>query len=135
MTDTEKNKILELRSLGYGYQKIAKEIGISVNSIRNYCSKQNSIITCKECGKKIKQHPGKKKKKFCSDKCRYIWWNKHRDELTVYGINEIIGASLTEKDTPSTGSNNQWFSIDKKKLTIHNTTGGSKTYSVIVIGI
>ena len=81
MTDTEKNKILELRSLGYGYQKIAKEIGISVNSIRNYCSKQNSIITCKECGRKIKQHPGKKKKKFCSDKCRYIWWNKHRDEL------------------------------------------------------
>lgn len=56
-------------------------------------------------------------------------------DLTVYGINEIIGASLTEKDTPSTGSNNQWFSIDKKKLTIHNTTGGSKTYSVIVIGI
>lgn len=47
-------------------------------------------------------------------------------DLDVYGINEIIGASLTEKDTPSTGSNNQWFSIDKKKITIHNTTGGSK---------
>ncbi len=56
-------------------------------------------------------------------------------DLDVYGINEIIGASLTEKDTPSTGSNNQWFSIDKKKITIHNTTGGSKTYSVIVIAI
>ena len=56
-------------------------------------------------------------------------------DLTVYGINEIIGASLTEKDTSSTGSNNQWFSIDKKKITIHNTTGGSKTYSVIVIAV
>lgn len=56
-------------------------------------------------------------------------------DLDVYGINEIIGASLTEKDTPSTGSNNQWFSIDKKKITIHNTTGGSKTYSVIVIAV
>lgn len=56
-------------------------------------------------------------------------------DLSVYGINEIIGASLTEKDTGSTGSNNQWFSIDKKKLTIHNTTGASKTYSVIVVGI
>ena len=56
-------------------------------------------------------------------------------DLTVYDINEIIGASLTEKDTPSTGSNNQWFSIDKKKITIHNTTGGSKTYSVIVIAV
>ena len=56
-------------------------------------------------------------------------------DLDVYGINEIIGASLTEKDTSSTGSNNQWFSIDKKKLTIHNTTGNSKTYSVIVIAV
>lgn len=56
-------------------------------------------------------------------------------DLDVYGINEIIGVSLTEKDTPSTGSNNQWFSIDKKKITIHNTTGGSKTYSVIAIAI
>ena len=41
MTDTEKNKILELRALGYGYQKISKEIGVSINSIRNYCSKVN----------------------------------------------------------------------------------------------
>ena len=56
-------------------------------------------------------------------------------DLDVYGINEIIGASLTEKDIASTGSNNQWFSIDKKKLTIHNTTGNSKTYSVIVIAV
>lgn len=56
-------------------------------------------------------------------------------DLDVYDINEIIGASLTEKDTPSTGSNNQWFAIGKKKITIHNTTGGSKTYSVIVIAV
>lgn len=56
-------------------------------------------------------------------------------DLDVYGINEIIGASLTEKDTPSTGSNNQWFSIDKKKITIHNTTGGEKVFSAIIIAI
>ena len=56
-------------------------------------------------------------------------------DLDVYGINEIIGASLTEKDTPSTGSNNQWFSTDKKKITIHNTTGGEKVFSAIIIAI
>lgn len=56
-------------------------------------------------------------------------------DLNVYVINEIICASLIEKDTASIGSNNQWFSIDKKKLTIHNTTGNSKTYSVIVIAV
>ena len=54
-------------------------------------------------------------------------------DLDVYGINEIIGASLTEKDTKTTGSNNQWVSFNKKVITIHNTTGSEKTYSVIVI--
>lgn len=55
--------------------------------------------------------------------------------LDVYDINEIIGASITEKDTGSTGSNNQWFSINKTTITIHNTTGNAKTYSVIVIAV
>lgn len=54
-------------------------------------------------------------------------------DLDVYGINEIIGASLTEKDTKSTGSNNQWVSFNKKVITIHNTTGSEKTYSLIII--
>lgn len=54
-------------------------------------------------------------------------------DLDVYGINEIIGGSLTEKDTKSTGSNNQWLSFSKKVITIHNTTGSEKTYSLIII--
>ena len=54
-------------------------------------------------------------------------------DLDVYGINEIIGASLTEKDTKTTGSNNQWVSFNKKVITIHNTTGSEKTYSLIII--
>lgn len=54
-------------------------------------------------------------------------------DLDVFGINEIIGASVTEKDTKTTGSNNQWFSLNKKVITIHNTTGSEKTYSLIII--
>lgn len=56
-------------------------------------------------------------------------------ELDVYGINEIIGASLTEKDTGDTGSNNQWFSLDGTNITIHNTTTKQKIYSAIIIAI
>lgn len=56
-------------------------------------------------------------------------------ELDVYGINEILGASLTEKDTGDTGLNNQWFSLDGTNITIHNTTTKQKTYSVIIIAI
>ena len=30
---------------------------------------------------RIVQIEGKKKKRFCSDKCRMSWWNHHRDKL------------------------------------------------------
>mgnify|MGYP005763788783 FL=1 len=56
-------------------------------------------------------------------------------DLDVYGINEIIGASLTEKDTSDTGSNNQWFSLDGTSITIHNTTTKEKVYSAIIIAV
>ena len=56
----------------------------------------------------------------------------------AYGINEIIGAQLTERDTASTGSNNQWFSVDsvnKTSITIQNTTTKQKKYSVLIIAV
>lgn len=55
--------------------------------------------------------------------------------LDAYGINEIIGVSLTEKDTKDTGSNNQWFTLNGTSITIHNTTGKEKTYSVIIVAV
>ena len=64
MTENEKNKIIELRKQGYGYQKIANEVGMSVNSIRNFCSKVSLTNACKNCGKKISSILGKKKKEF-----------------------------------------------------------------------
>jgi len=39
------------------------------------------VSTCKYCGIHMKSVRGKKKKVFCSDTCRWQWWNqKHRDE-------------------------------------------------------
>lgn len=56
-------------------------------------------------------------------------------DLAAYDINEILGVSLTEKDTSDTGSNNQWFSISGTSITIHNTTTKQKVYSAIIIAI
>lgn len=36
---------------------------------------------CKYCGAAINQIPKQKPKKFCSDQCRFKWWNEHRDEM------------------------------------------------------
>lgn len=36
--------------------------------------------TCLNCGIEIRSIKGKKKKRFCSDRCRWDWWNNHIKE-------------------------------------------------------
>lgn len=66
-----------LREKGYGYKRIASELNLSVNTVKSYCRrhpvpavKSNDDSVCLNCGKPIEQIPQRKKKKFCSDKCR-----------------------------------------------------------------
>ena len=39
---------------------------------------ENETAFCKNCGGKLEHTPGRKPKKFCSDKCRMAWWYKKR---------------------------------------------------------
>ena len=69
-----------LREKGYGYKRIANELGLSVNTVKSYCRRHPELIkktfVCLNCGKPFEQKPKRKQKRFCSDKCRYSWWNK-----------------------------------------------------------
>lgn len=80
-----KDKIIELKKTGLGYKVIAKELSLTPSAVRNVCtSKLNDpelYGNCKNCGKRVKQTPGKKKRQFCSDKCRMTWWNSHATEV------------------------------------------------------
>lgn len=80
-----RKKIFELRNSGMGYKSIAKELSLTPSAVRSVCiSKYNDpekYGTCKNCGIRTKQTPGKKKRQFCSDKCRMAWWNSHKDEV------------------------------------------------------
>ena len=67
MAKVDKEKVLELREQGYGYKKIAKELSVSISSIRYLCeqiNKEEQIVQigeCKECGDRIISKKGKKK--------------------------------------------------------------------------
>lgn len=84
MNDLDKIKINNLRAAGMGALRISKETGISVNTIKSYC-KRNGIKAgdkkdgkcCQNCGTVVQQIEGKRQRKFCSDKCRNVWWNAH----------------------------------------------------------
>lgn len=85
MTLEEKSKIYQLKKEGYGYKKIASELGISVSSVQSFLKRNPVDIdllgTCKRCGMTIQSIKGKKRKQFCSDRCRWDWWNSHIKEV------------------------------------------------------
>lgn len=85
MTLEEKSKIYQLKKEGYGYKKIASELGISVSSVQSFLKRNPVDIdllgTCKRCGMTIQSIKGKKRKQFCCDRCRWDWWNSHIKEV------------------------------------------------------
>ena len=95
MTELQKTSIAEMRADGYSYAKIAATLGISENTIKSYCRRNNlagnkSVKTnektephtyCKQCAQRIINQPKRKPKKFCSYKCCAIWWSRHPEKL------------------------------------------------------
>ena len=80
-----KTRIRELRSEGYGYKRIAKALDLTLSVVRYAVNKMSDEDLleghCEKCGIKIKSIKGKKRKRFCSDRCRWDWWNKHQKEV------------------------------------------------------
>lgn len=103
MNQLQKDQIKRLRQEGYGYSRIAQMLGISVNTIKSYCQRNNlggklgilavdrliDQVFCKFCGRSLTQIPGCKPRKFCSDGCRMAWWKAHPKQIkkkTFYRI-------------------------------------------------
>lgn len=88
MTKDEVSVVIELQRQGLGYRRIATLTNISPNTIKSYCKRHPIDITepvatadayCQQCGHPVERIPHRKPKRFCSDKCRMVWWNNHRD--------------------------------------------------------
>lgn len=91
MTEEQRMHIISLREEGNGYKKISQVLGLSENTVKSFCQRRKidratvsatvNEHKCLCCGKTVKQTPGRKQKKFCSDKCRMKWWNSHLDQV------------------------------------------------------
>lgn len=96
MNDIQRTQIINMRVEGVGYRTIAKTLNISENTIKSFCRRNKLTGTCKVvslkpleplqvevrckcCDKIVPQNDKRKKKLFCSDKCRMTWWNSHRE--------------------------------------------------------
>lgn len=84
ITNSQKQIVRDMRQSGLSYTAIADALGLSANTIKSFCRRGNITTKkhiqddCKNCGKPLLHQLGKKKKQFCSDKCRSDWWNNNR---------------------------------------------------------
>lgn len=105
MTDQEKQQIAIYRNQGLSYTAISRKMEKSVNSIKTYCKRNGlggvrafdksgnaNVCVCENCGKPVIQNPGRKKKRFCSDKCRNAWWNSHQEQVNKKANYECVCA-------------------------------------------
>lgn len=87
ISSQEKQAILTMRQQGHTCPEIASTLLLSPNTVKSICYRSGigtqqpkalDVHTCKNCGNSLQQVTGTKKRSFCSDKCRYSWWNQHR---------------------------------------------------------
>ncbi len=89
MTENQKTRILEMRSLGCTYRNIAANLSLPEGTVKTYCLRaakkgllatpsEPATCTCKQCGKEIIQVAKRKKRIFCTDACRQKWWSSHQ---------------------------------------------------------
>lgn len=84
MTYKEINAINAWARLGWGYQRIAAQTGISANTVKSYLQRhpgESHLVLCQHCGTPVEQKPGRKEKRYCNDRCRMAYWNSHQDEV------------------------------------------------------
>lgn len=107
MTGIQKDRIREMKADGHGYVAIARELGLSENTVKSFCRRnglnraaedtaapqgEGDKSACPCCGAQVRQNPGRKVKRFCSDKCRNAWWNSHMGQVQRKAHYEFVCA-------------------------------------------
>ena len=81
MTSSQKTRLLEMRQAGLSFAQISADLGISKNTLKSFCRRVDTTIdaatttACARCGNPFAT---KRKRRFCSDGCRYAWSYTHR---------------------------------------------------------
>ena len=86
MTKDEIRKVEALAKSNKGYRAIARELGLSANTVKSYLvrHKEGSLDFCLYCGKKFIVPTGKRIKRFCSKECRCKYWNRRVKKASDY---------------------------------------------------
>lgn len=104
MTENQKKLVQIYREKGMSYKEVADTLLVSINTIKTFCKRNGlggvrtgtagpgdgMVTVCRCCGKPVRQNPGRKQKRFCSDTCRNKWWNSHLEDVDKKANYECI---------------------------------------------
>lgn len=89
LSETTRQRVIELRRRGASYGQIANEVELSRNTVKSICRRSEMLITspdaqalvecCEHCKTRLPRVTHRRR--FCSDKCRLDWWHAHPDRL------------------------------------------------------
>ena len=112
MTKQEIETLNLMRSHDKSATDIAIALGLSVNTVRSYIRrhppKDTVEVGCRQCGKPVMQHKGRKAKYFCSDRCRNAWWNAHPEKVQRKA-NYRLACRFCGKEFVSYGNKNRKY--------------------------
>ena len=100
MTNEQKEIIYKLRLEGMGYKSISKQLDLSRDSVKAYCTRHHlngpsqlvelnlEVIKekhdlCQYCSNPIRKKGKGRTRKFCSEECRRKWWIAHPEERNL----------------------------------------------------
>ena len=143
MKKQEMDAIHEMRLQGKNVSEIGLALGISANTVRSHIRRHPEIyggMNCEYCGKAITQSAGRKRKRFCSDRCRMAWWNSHREQVQKKAYYRLICVHCG-KEFENYGNQNRKFCCrgcylrsrqgdsTKKAGTVSDVPGGAEHHA------
>jgi len=121
MTDTEKQTIVDLREQGLPFSEIADTLGLSGNTVKSYhrremkkrelaleLEKSTEFHFCLHCGKKLRQTPKQKRRRYCNAQCRNDYWNRNRDAIN-HKTPRRIACAYCRKEFDTHGRQNRKY--------------------------
>ena len=121
MNDKQKSTVLALRGNGLSCMKIAKQLGISENTVKSFFRRncENSSVLdaqtangkhCLLCRKPLSRKNGGRPRKFCSDACRAGWWNSHLDRVNRKAVYTFLCENCGEAFSAYGNANRRYCS-------------------------
>ena len=98
MNEFQRDQIWLLRNQGLGYGAVAKAIGLKKDAVKQFCKRHPELrgygnlpqlmieervkngTHCPQCFQPMLKKSTGRPKKFCSDRCRIVWWRENQSQ-------------------------------------------------------